>query len=241
MRKLKPKLKAPDCVILDLDNTIYEYSPCHDAGMRAAQTYAHSELKISEKDFSQCFKQARLQVKNRLKETAASHNRLLYFQRLLELLGLGSQPRHALALEQAYWQNFLSTSQLFPEVEEFLDDLRIAGIPIVIITDLTATIQMKKFIYWDLGRFTDYMVTSEESGFEKPNPSIFELALAKIGGIDGEIWMIGDNYQKDIVGAKTAIMATTFLRNTGKVLSNSTHADYIFDSFGSLRNFLRYA
>ena len=240
MGKSKFKIKAPDCVLLDLDNTIYEYAPCHNAGMQAAQLYALEKLKINQKDFLRCFKQARIQVKRRQKSTAASHSRLLYFQRLLELSGLGSQPQHALSLDQIYWQSFLTKSQLFPQVSDFLDDLRIAGIPLVIVTDLTAAIQMKKFLYWNLGRFTDWLVTSEESGFDKPDPSIFELALAKLGGIDGTVWMIGDNYEKDIVGAKAALGATTFLRKTRATgASLFKDADYMFEGFGELRQFLK--
>ena len=34
---------------------------------------------------------AKKQIKQNLGKTASSHNRLLYFQRMLELLGIGSQ------------------------------------------------------------------------------------------------------------------------------------------------------
>jgi len=235
----KTVIQKPDCVLMDIDNTIYEYSPCHKAGISEAKNYANSALNISMTDFDQCFMQARTQIKNRLGEQAASHSRLLYFQRLLEIANLGSQPKHALILEQIYWQSFMSEAKLFSEVEDFMDDLRIEGIPLVLITDLTAAIQMRKFLHWGLGRYTDWLVTSEENGIDKPSPDIFELALAKIGGVEGEIWMIGDNYEKDIVGAKNALNCTTFLRKTGKVKNNKSAADFEFKEFQELRTLLR--
>ena len=140
-------LEKPSCVLLDLDNTIYEYDPCHEAGLNAACREVGTKLGMPAADFKKLYGQAREQIKQRLGKTAASHNRLLYFQRALELGGIGSQPGHALSLERAYWRSFLAKSKLLPESEEFLDDLRINGIPIVIVTDLTAAIQMRKYLF----------------------------------------------------------------------------------------------
>jgi putative hydrolase of the HAD superfamily len=41
---------------------------------------------------------------------------------------------------------------------------------------------------------------SAEIGYEKPHPAIFQPVLDHIGGAD-RAWMIGDNYQADILGA----------------------------------------
>ena len=229
----------PSCVLIDLDNTIYEYEPANRAGMHAVKKYFLIELGILEKDFDICFLQARTQIKQKLGDQAASHSRLLYFQRVLELLNLGSQPGKALLFEQIYWQNFLSAATLLPQVEEFLDDVRIAGIPIVLVTDLTASIQMRKYLYWDLGRFLDIIVTSEENGADKPSSSMFELALAKLGGVSGQVWMIGDDYDKDIVGAKNSIKAKTFLRKSKNLPIHLDDADIIFTNFSDIRDILK--
>jgi putative hydrolase of the HAD superfamily len=212
--------------------------------MAAVKAAMQTQLKISGAQFDICYEQARSHVKRRLGQTASSHSRLLYFQRVLELIGLGSQPANALLMQNIYWREFLSTSELFPEAEDFLDDLRIAGIPIVIVTDLTADIQMRKMLHWDLGRFIDYLVTSEESGQDKPAPEIFELALAKLGGVEGQIWMIGDSVEKDIIGAKRAVNAMTFLRQPPKTRSKSPRVDELdmtFTRFQKLRQILNKA
>lgn len=231
-------LEMPSCVLLDLDNTLYEYAPCHDAGLLAACEEVEAKLGVTIDDFKRLYGQARQQTKQRLGQTAASHSRLLYFQRALELGGIGSQPRHALSIERAYWRSFLSCSKLFPESEEFLDDLRIRGVPIVIVTDLTCAIQMRKYLFWGLDRYTDWIVSSEESGCEKPAAGIFELALAKLGGVEGATWMIGDNVERDAVGAKKSVGATTFIRRTAEGASLSEHVDYLFDDFQELRHLL---
>ena len=233
---------APHCVLMDIDNTIYDYDICHRTALAVVGREATKELNLGQTDFVRVYDQARVQIKEKLGTTASSHNRLLYFQRVLELVGLGSQPLRAMSLEQIYWRSFLEQAELFDEVEEFLDDLRIAGVPVIFVTDLTASIQMRKFIYWRLDRFTNWLVTSEESGADKPDPAMFELALAKIGGVEGTVWMVGDNPEKDMAGAKEAVGAMTFLRHSSETpQADKESADFTFRSFGEMRAFLRRA
>src|SRR5262245_8445762 len=113
----------PSCVLVDLDNTLYPYDPAHKAGLAAVRDFAVTQLNVKGADFDSCFEGARAEIKHRLGHVAASHNRLLYFQRTLEKAGLGTQARHALQMEQAYWSAFLAAAELFPEALEFLDDL----------------------------------------------------------------------------------------------------------------------
>lgn len=230
----------PRCVLLDLDNTLYAYDPAHQAGMNGVRDHAYSQLRINGADFDSCFEDARTEIKQRLKTSAASHNRLLYFQRTLEKAGLATQPLAALQLEQVYWSAFLAAAALFDEVPEFLDDLRIAGVPVVIVTDLTAQIQLRKVLYFGLHRFLDWVVTSEEAGADKPAPAIFHLALAKIGGVEGAVWMIGDDSAKDIKGARDSLNCFTFLKSTvGRASAPvDENPDVIFETFSELRRLL---
>lgn len=232
----------PSCVLLDLDNTFYAYDPAHEAGMVAVEGLAASALNLAARDFRSAYADARTELKARLGRTAASHNRLLYFQRAIERTGFTSQPMLALQMQQAYWRAFLNTATLFGETLEFLDDLRIAGIPAVIVTDLTAEIQFRKIIHLGLDRFVDWIVTSEEVGTDKPSPRNFELALAKLGGIEGSVWMIGEEPVSDIGGARAAVNAIGIQkRHPGvKVHETGEYApDAVFDEFGELRRLLR--
>ena len=127
--------KKPDCILFDTDNTLYAYDPAHEAAMIAVCDKVTHHFSIETKIFNEAFERARAEIKNQLQATASSHSRLLYMQRLLELLGLGSQVFFALDLEQTYWRTFLANAILFPNLKEFLDDVRLANIPTVIVTD----------------------------------------------------------------------------------------------------------
>ena len=201
--------KRPDAVLFDTDNTLYPYDPANAAAVAAVVAKATQMFAMSADQVKAALDQARKEIKHRLKETASSHSRLLYFQRMLELLGLGSQVLLALDLEQTYWRTFLSNAVLFEGLKEFLDELRLEGIPTAIVTDLTAQIQFRKIVYFGLDHYFDYIVTSEEAGFDKPHAAPFLIAVEKMRPKGDNIWMIGDNPVNDIGGARTAINAVT--------------------------------
>lgn len=227
----------PDAVLFDTDNTLYPYEPPHQAAMLAVRTKATRIFGIEPEKFDQSFNAARKAIKDRLGNTASSHSRLLYFQQMLEIIGLRSQVLLALDLEQTYWRTFLSNAQLFTGVKEFLDDLRIAGIPTAIVTDLTAQIQFRKIVYFGLDHYFDYIVTSEEAGFDKPHKAPFEIAAQKMQSKGGCIWMIGDNPVTDNGGARAAIGAVIIQKiHNGIVIGEEENKpDCVINNYDELR------
>ena len=230
----------PDAILFDLDNTLYPYHHPHEKAQAALRAKVVSALSIHVETFDQAYAEAREQVKTSLKSSASSHSRLLYCQRMLEILGLGSQPLMALDFEQTYWRTFLTHAVLFEDVKELLDDSRLLGIPTAIVTDLTSQIQLRKLIYFELDHYFDYIVTSEETGADKPDERMFKLALEKIKPVGSRIWMVGDNPVKDILGAKQSINAITFQKiHSGVEVNTREHAaDFMFRNFSQIRRIL---
>mgnify|MGYP000170977080 FL=1 len=224
----------PQAIIFDTDNTLYSYEPAHKAATKAVEVKACDLLGISLEKFNKAFITARLEVKVQLNKTASSHSRLLYYQRTIEILGLNTQILMTLDLEQTYWRTFLANCRLFPEVKEFILDLKNEGVVTAIITDLTAQIQFRKIIYFGLDSYFDYVVTSEEAGADKPSRAPFEIALKKLQIPSEDIWMIGDDSNSDIMGASQFNMLTLQKKHQGVSISqNSTH---VFEDYTELRN-----
>lgn len=189
-------------ILLDLDDTLYAYKPCHQAGYEACKVLGSEKYNMSNADFEAAWKIGRDKVHHVLHGQGASHSRLLYAQKASENLFGKSNPQFALNIEETYWRVFLETMTFKPGVEAFLQEAKDKGIKICIVTDLTAQIQMRKWIKLDLGRFIDFLVSSEEAGIEKPANYMFELAMEKLGVKPEECIMIGDSEEKDIKGAE---------------------------------------
>jgi putative hydrolase of the HAD superfamily len=230
-----PRPSRPDAVLIDLDNTLFAYGPAHAAGLFAARERCELRLGIEAAAFDRFFEAARAHVKQTLGNTGSGHSRLLYFQRLIELSTNKSDPMLALELEKAYWRRFLSSAQLFPQVRDFIDELRYAKIPTALVSDLTTQIQLRKLVYFELDHAFDAVVTSEEVGADKPDPRMYETALAKLGLAKGtaRVWMIGDCPDKDVRGAQQAVAAFAIQKLHAGV-RRADHADLHVHDFGAL-------
>ena len=97
-------------------------------------------------------------------------------------------------------QNFA----LFPNVSEVLDYLKSKKrYTLHIITNGFEEVQNIKLQANQLDAYFTTVTTSEEAGAKKPNPKIFHFALQKAGATPEESLMIGDDYEVDIVGARS--------------------------------------
>jgi len=230
----------PEAIIFDTDNTLYPYEPAHIAATRAVEAKVESMLGIKREIFRAKFKEARQETKNRLGSIASSHSRLLYLQRTIEKLGLGTRILMVLDLEQTYWRTFLINCKLFSGVLDFVQLLKSKGIITANITDLTAQIQFRKLVYFGLDEYFDYVVTSEEAGKDKPSREPFQLALEKLQVVEDKVWMIGDSAEDDIYGAKKHFKMTTLqkVHKGVKVLSGEFAPDMSFNNYSELLKLL---
>lgn len=188
-------------VLVDLDNTLYEYGPANDAGNAAALEHIARALALPKKNIEKAFGQAKAEVKEWAGNTSASHSRLLYFKRLVEMETGCTRGQLALEAEDVFWDAFLNGMRPKPGAGKFLSLLKEEGLKVVVVSDLTCQIQLRKLLRLGLEDKVDLLVTSEEAGAEKPGPRIFQLALKRCGLQAGQVVLIGDDDGRDRVGA----------------------------------------
>ena len=187
-------------VIFDIDGTLYDYQINDKLAMNHFCAYIEANLGIEEKKFRETYTAARNIIHARLKDTAASHSRVLMIQTALELLNLNPFD-YVLELYDVYWNYFLENMRPYDGATEFLAELKANDVKISTCTDMTAQIQYRKIKKLGLDRYIDFMVTSEETGFEKPAPIMFNLALEKMKIQSNEAAYFGDALDRDILGA----------------------------------------
>ncbi len=193
------RLAAPRVLLLDLDNTVYAYSPCHRSGLEAAQTIASrldavwSDVRRFERDYLA----ARTAVKAQVGSQAASHCRLLYFKAMLEQRSGSSLLGETRQLETGYWDGYFAAMQRDEGCAETLAAVRKRGIAIVWITSFTTERQMRKLEHLGLATIANFLLTTEEAGVEKPSGRLVDLALERMGTEAEKAWVIGDNLIED--------------------------------------------
>jgi putative hydrolase of the HAD superfamily len=224
-------------ILMDLDHTLYDYDPCHKAGMKAVFDWMNITFGIAFDDLESAFSKSRKHINKSLMETASSHNRILYFQRMLETLQLPSL-QHSITLYNLYWDTFLDKIKLDEGVLDTLQEFKALKKKICLLTDLTAHIQHRKLHRLGIFNLLDYMVTSEEAGREKPDPVMFSLALNKLTMMRTEVCMIGDNFEKDIMGADNFGISSYWLNRESQHLELPESSAEI-KSFSELLNHAR--
>ena len=234
--------KLPKIIFFDLDNTLYNYNVADLSGKKYLCNKFKKKLNIDENKFNELYEQAKENVKINNNRTAASHSRLLYIQNIFEILGLGSQLSLMIELEQSYWNAYFQNMSLYNGVVDLLEELRLKEVKCSIITDLTSQIQFRKLIYLGIENYFSNITTSEELLEDKPNPNIFLKALKKDNiSKESDIWIVGDSIEKDLIGAKIAVSAITFLKESETTRienGKEKNIDFIFNEFNDLRSFI---
>ena len=183
-------------LILDLDNTLYDYDLANNHAIASVEDHLVKEGFKSRKGFSEAYTLARATVKKRLDNLPASHHKLLQFKEMLYSSGLYDF-RMIQSIYEMYKTEFLKKCVLF----EFWRDCLNKYDNVVILTDYVLDFQLDKINHLAIPN-TVKIIASEEFGLEKPNACLFEAALALLKVKAENVLMIGDSYEKDILGAK---------------------------------------
>jgi putative hydrolase of the HAD superfamily len=223
-------------VCFDLDDTLYPYPPCNEAGKAAAfERFRELGYEGDRERFRALYRTGRRETKRELSGTAATHERFLYFKRGLERHAGTSRAADALALGEAYWDGYVAEMALFDGVAETLADLRAAGLDVAVLTNLTTRIQLRKVAELGIDDDLDVLVTSEETGREKPASDVFTLALARLDCRPGEVLMVGDNPETDVEGANAVGIETALFNAAPDGLADHRQPDHHFERFEAVR------
>lgn len=234
-------------IILDLDDTLYDYKKCHEKSIETVINYIieHNEKHKNYEYIFEVYNKINNKLKHELKNTASSHNKSIYFKHLLEELKLDYS--YFKILHHLYWTNFYTGMVCFEGVKDFIIWNKTNGIKIGILTDYETEYQIIKLEKLGLLSYIDHIVTSEEVGIEKPSVNMFFQILRKMNLSCDEVIMIGDNYEKDIIGALNVGVKSYWFNKNNKNNINCNnftelHSKFyeIHDNLNELKNISKY-
>ncbi len=200
-------------IIFDLDNTLYPYTPCDNAGRDSLYAYLNPICPMPREEFAKLYIDCDAETKRLNPLTAAGHNRILFYHHMCEVLGIPGDV-YDIPMYNAYWDAYLNAMQIFPGALELLQKLKVKKIPLGICSDLTLHIQIRKLQKLGLIGIFDKITVSEEVGADKPAAIMFTSIAQKLGAAPKDCMMIGDNYKRDILGARAVGMQTILYGET---------------------------
>jgi putative hydrolase of the HAD superfamily len=192
-------------VFFDLYNTLLTYDPprevieariLQDFGIEASPEALLRPILTADEFIYQ--EHARSSISKRSKEeTMALYTQ--YHGIVLQEAGLAASQEVILGI-LGKWMSFDLKMVLYDDVVPALTNLKERGLILGLISNVDRDIAP---LYQRLG-LSDWlkvMVTSQEVGFNKPQPEIFLAALKEAGVKPPEAIYVGDQYQIDVVGA----------------------------------------
>jgi YjjG family noncanonical pyrimidine nucleotidase len=146
-------------------------------------------------------------------EVTADEIKTRRFQSLLDELELEGDPH---ALSTSYLECLGRQTYLLPGAAELLDSLSDTH-RLALITNGLSSVQRSRLRLSPVGARFEIVVISEEIGFAKPDPRVFDAAFEAMGGPHkDEVLMVGDNLFADIGGGKSYGMATCWFNLDGR-------------------------
>ena len=226
-------------ILSDLDDTLYNFSGIQEQALAETALLAASCLDVKKEEFLDAYQKGREEIKNKMTgKTAALHSRLLYCQRALELLGTNGLSC-ALELEQCYWDCVIRDMKAKSGVADFFRAAREKGSRTGICSDMTAAIQHRKLRRLELIPYLDALVTSEETGVEKPAPEMFNRCLEKMGVRAEQCLYIGDDVDKDVKGAIGVGLLPVLIQDEAEPAVIQKEGFLVTGSFKALERFIK--
>lgn len=104
---------------------------------------------------------------------------------------------------------------LFPDTLETLQALK-QHFRLGLVSDAQRVFLDPEITMAGLRPFLDVIVISSDHGFHKPDPRLFEVAIAKLGVPREQVFYVGDNIPRDVRGAKAAGLKAVLINRNGK-------------------------
>lgn len=149
---------------------------------------------------------------------------------------LGLEPAVARArIEQVIyrdWTECLRGIRLFPGVAACLERLRSAGLVIAVLSDFPVEGKLELL---GLDFQPELILSSESTGYLKPNPEGFRQVVEKTGIPPAEILYVGNSVSCDVLGAQGVGMPAALMARRAP---ESAHPEFIFRSYEILADFV---
>lgn len=205
-------------VLFDLDDTLFDHLHSTRQGLLAVcQAYpCFQQRSIDElfSDYVALLDEVHLRVLDgsmTIDEARRERFRRFFLLHGPETTDLVNAVEHASALHRKI---YLANRQVVAGVIPLLEYLH-GKVKIAIVTNNLVSEQVDKLHHLKLTHLIDELITSEETGFIKPDPGIFRVALERLGCRAEEAVMVGDAWKSDVQGARHAGLRAIWLNRTG--------------------------
>lgn len=211
-----------DAVAFDIDGTLYPNS----------RMYLNSVLfSLPRLRFLYHFRQVRMRIRS---VRPLSDFKEAQAQILADLMHIPYN-RARNRIERAIysrWQRVFRHIRPFPYLSDLLLRLQSHGYAIGVMSDFPVG---DKLAHLNLPQVWDCVISSEETGYLKPNPEPFLRLASALGTVPERVLYVGNSYEYDIIGAFNVGMKTAHLARES---AGNSVADIVFEDYRTLERLI---
>ena len=134
-------------------------------------------------------------------------NRNVFYKKVIDHLGLAYTVEQLLTMWEMNYFKFATREEYLIEILDYLAPNYRLGI----VTNGASSTQNRKIDAMGIRDFFRTIVISADVGMSKPETGIFLLACANLGVSASSAVFVGDNYEKDIMGATRAGLSAIWM------------------------------
>jgi HAD superfamily hydrolase (TIGR01549 family) len=235
--------RAIDTVLFDLDDTLLDDSTAYKrAARRVAEDLAAERGVDIERLVAAYVAQASSFWKKLSHEhlTLPIHDaRAQLWSDALVASGVAVDTALAERCAESYTRYRADGLELFPGALDLVLALRAHGCKLGIVSNGFAATHNEKVDRLGLRPYMDGLFLADEMGMVKPDPEIFRLVCRTLGSQPARTAMVGDRYDRDIIGAGTVGLFTVLIDIHAIPLPDGAHPpDAVVNSIGDVLEIL---
>jgi len=214
-------------VFFDLDGTLWDKAACAEYAMDIILPELTSYLPA--KDSAEILLELNAMLLDSVVEAGITrwraNSRTARFEKLLEDCGVrkeGLARDLSKKYELAFWFNMRNS--LRPSALWVLGQLRERKLTVGVITNGSPAAQRHVLEGLGVNSYLDHVVIGEVEGFDKPDPRLFERALALAKCKADRMLFVGDSLITDVLGASRAGIPVVWLRSSEQQLQEGLPA-----------------
>lgn len=190
-------------IFFDLDRTLWDFEQnMRDALVDIFETHKLDEAFPDAGTFIECFNRNNHYLWDKYLKGELSKDVLRYKRFEMTLLEFGIKSEYlAKTLGDEYLTVMPQKTALIPGTPETLDYLS-SRYTLHVISNGFKEVQLPKLQRCKIDKYFEWVVTSDHSGYHKPDKRAFGYALSKANARKSESIMVGDDLDIDIIGAK---------------------------------------
>ena len=210
-------------VAFDIDGTLYPNSAMYLRSLPFALTHMRWLWHFGK-------------IRKQIRQMRPIHDfRATQAQMLAQSIGTDITEAEAFIRNKMYgtWERSLATVPLYDGVRECVQALKAESLPVAVASDFPVTTKLELL---QLQGLWDCEVSTEDTGYLKPNPEPFQKLVQCLDTAPEHLLYVGNSYHYDIEGAKAA----------GLIAAHITHkrvpgtiADFSFTDYAELTSWIR--